>query len=356
MPTGFVLSNLRQLLAHGFDDIIDVRAPSEFSDDHLPGAISLPVLSDEERAHVGTVYKQQSPFLAREIGAALVARNAADHLEGVLKDRSGGWQPLLYCWRGGQRSGSLAVILAQIGWRVAVLQGGYKTYRRLVVDAVYNQPLPSPLVVLDGNTGTAKTALLGHLADRGIQMIDLEALAAHRGSIFGPLGVQPSQRAFEGRIAMALAGLDPGRPVVVEAESSKIGNLRLPPRLWVAMQAAPRISVSAPLAARATWLTAAYADIVADRDRLSRLIGSLRPLHPAERIGEWLAQAETGAHAALAEGLMLHHYDPRYARHRARGAEPALQLEGGTLDATDQGRLADAITAWLSGPEARQKS
>jgi tRNA 2-selenouridine synthase len=328
-PAPFALPDLRQLLAHGFDDIIDVRAPAEYADDHLPGALSLPVLSDEERARVGTIYKQQSPFLARKIGAALVARNAASHLETVLADRPGGWQPLVYCWRGGQWSNSFASILAQIGWRVAVVQGGYKTWRRLVVEQVYDRPLPCALHVLDGYTGTAKTALLGVLATHGVQVIDLEGLANHRGSVFGPMpGGQTSQRAFEGRLALALAALDPARPLVVEAESAKIGNLRLPPRMWRAMHDAPRIEVSAPLAVRAAFLAQSYRDITADSENLARLISSLRPLHPAERVENWLAMANAGAHASLAEGLMQFHYDPRYQKSRAKhGSGTALRLD-----------------------------
>ena len=346
-PSPFALSDLRQLLAHGFDDIIDVRSPSEFADDHLPGAIGLAVLSDDERARVGTIYKQQSPFLARKLGAALVARNAADHLERVLADRPGNWRPLVYCWRGGQRSGSFGVILAQIGWRVSVLQGGYKTFRHLVVDALYDHPVPSPLIVLDGNTGTAKTAVLARLAARGVQAIDLEGLANHRGSVFGPMpGGQPSQRQFETRLAMAMAALDPARPVVVEAESSKVGNLRLPPRLWVAMQSAPRVEIAAPRPARARWLAGAYADISADRDRLARLVASLRPLHPRDRIETWLGLAADRQDAALAEGLMEHHYDPRYASHRARAAAPLARIEAPDLSDAAQDQLAEAVAGF----------
>ena len=149
-----VLWRLSDLAALGFDDIIDVRAPSEFADDHLPGAISLPVLSDEERARVGTIYKQESPFRARKIGAALVSRHAAAHIEGPLADKPGGWRPLVYCWRGGQRSGSFAIILSQIGWRAETLAGGYKAWRGLVVSALYEEPFPCPVIVLDGNTGS----------------------------------------------------------------------------------------------------------------------------------------------------------------------------------------------------------
>ena len=346
-PVPFALTDLRQLLAHGFDDIIDVRAPTEFADDHLPGAISLPVLDDVERARVGTIYKQQSPFLARKVGGALVARNVAAHLEGPLADRDGGWRPLVYCWRGGQRSGSMAVILAAVGWRVAVVQGGYKTWRSLVVRALHDTPVPSPLIVLDGQTGTAKTALLARMAARGVQVIDLEGLANHRGSLFGGMpGGQPTQRGFEGQLAMALAALDPARPVVVEAESSKVGNLALPPMLWKAMLTAPRLAVTAPVPARAAYLTRAYADLVADAARLDAVVASLRPLHPAEVIAHWRGLVHDGDVVALAADLMTRHYDQRYERSRARSADrivATFEVDG--LEDAGLDRLADRLTS-----------
>ena len=320
------LTSLADLAAHGFDDIIDVRAPSEFAEDHLPGAISLPVLDDLERARVGTIYKQVSPFTARKLGAALVAKNAAAHLEGVLADRAGGWRPLVYCWRGGQRSGSFATILAQIGWRVETLAGGYKAWRGLVVRAVYDTPLRAPVVVLDGNTGSAKTEILKLLPGLGVQVIDLEGLARHRGSLFGAMGEQPSQRAFEGALALALTRLDPTRPVVVEAESSKIGDRRVPPELWKAMVAAPRVAIAAPRAARAEYLARAYSDLVTNPARLDATLGLLRPLHPGDVIAGWLKLAAAGEYVALAHDLMERHYDPRYGKHRARMDVPVVEV------------------------------
>lgn len=326
------LTSLSDLPRMGFDDIIDVRAPAEYAEDHIPGAISLPVLDDAERARVGTIYKQVSPFTARKLGAALVARNAAAHLEGPLADKPGGWRPLVYCWRGGQRSGSFATILAQIGWRVETIAGGYKAWRGLVVQALYDRPVQPPVVVLDGNTGSAKTEVLAELARLGLQVLDLEAMAHHRGSLFGAMGPQPGQRTFEARLALALEGLDPARPVVVEAESSKVGECRLPPGLWKAMTTAPRVALRVPLQARANYLVRAYADVTADRARLLDVVGKLRLAHPGERIAEWTAQAETGDFAALAEGLMRHHYDPRYEKHRARMGAPVEEVEAATLD------------------------
>ena len=312
------LTHLRDLAAPGFDTIIDARAPAEYAEDHLPGAISLPVLDDTERARVGTIYKQVSPFTARKIGGALVARNVAGHLEGALADKPGGWRPLVYCWRGGQRSGAFATILAQVGWRVDTIAGGYKAWRALVVAALQQADVPSPVVVLDGNTGTAKTDILAELALRGMQVIDLEGLANHRGSLFGGRsGGQPGQKLFENRLAQALVRLDPSRPVVVEAESSRVGNLMLPSKLWAAMVAAPRVTVQAPLAARADYLVRAYGDVIADGAELARIIARLQPLHAAEVIDGWQAMAATGQYRALSADLMVRHYDPRYAKSRA---------------------------------------
>ncbi|MDR7123267.1 tRNA 2-selenouridine(34) synthase MnmH [Pseudotabrizicola sp. 4114] len=341
------LTSLADVLALRFDDIIDVRAPAEFADDHLPGAISLPVLDDAERARIGTLYKQVSPFDARKLGAALVAKNAAAHLMGPLADRPGGWQPLVYCWRGGQRSGSFATILSQIGWRVQIISGGYKSWRRLVVAALQDQPFPCPVIVLDGNTGTAKTDLLAQLPALGVQVIDLEGLACHRGSLFGATGPQPSQRSFEGQLALAIARLDPTRPVVIEAESSRIGSLNLPATLWRAMAQAPRIAITAPLEARARYLTQAYADIVADTARLTAVLHQLKPSHPASLIADWQALADSGQVTALAAGLMQAHYDPRYAKHRARSTHSVTEIAAQSLDPDSlpalARRIADAV-------------
>lgn len=318
------LTSLSALAALPFDEVIDVRAPSEYAEDHIPGAISLPVLSDAERARVGTIYVQQDRFLARKIGAALVARNAAAHLEGPLADRSGGWRPLVYCWRGGQRSGSFTSILHQIGWRADVIEGGYRSYRRLVVAALYDSPLPCPVVLIDGGTGTAKTRLLAHLEAEGAQVLDLEAMAGHRGSLFGLMGAaQPAQKAFESALAARVAALDPAPPVFVEAESARIGRITLPPALATAMKGARVVRIEAPMAARVGHILADYADLVADPARLDTILGRLVRYHGHEAVNGWRAQAAAGAFAPLVEALIATHYDPRYARmSRAEAAAP----------------------------------
>lgn len=346
----YPLTSLDNLKALHFDTIIDVRAPSEYAEDHIPGAINLPVLSDEERARVGTIYVQESPFLARKIGAALVARNAAAHIETHLMEHDGGWQPLVYCWRGGQRSGSFASILAQIGWRVETLAGGYQAYRRLVVDRLYNAPFPAPVVLLDGNTGTAKTDVLKHLPQHGVQAIDLEGLAGHRGSALGDVGDQPAQKGFESGLAAAIATLDPSRPVVLEAESSKIGTITLPPSLFAAMKQAPRIAIAAPVGARARYLTRAYADLVRDTPALLERLGKLARLQGHEKVARWSDMARSGAHEALAAELIEDHYDPRYRKARGRSeAGPTHKVvETSALERSDIERIAEEIAAQIN--------
>ena len=343
------LNSLAQLAALDCDTIIDVRSPSEYAEDHIPGAINLPVMDDAERAKVGTIYKQVSPFEARVTGAAIVARNAARHLEGPLADKPGGWRPLVYCWRGGQRSGSFSTILRQIGWRADLVEGGYKSFRSLVVAAL-EAPVVPPVVVLDGNTGSAKTELLNAAAAQGAQVIDLEGLANHRGSLFGAMeGGQPGQKAFETRLAMSLAALDPGRVLLLEAESSKIGQINLPKGVWSAIKSAPRLRLAVPLAERAAYLARVYADITADTDRLQQVIDRLRPFHSAETIDGWQALARAGNFGPLAGALMAEHYDPRYEKHRARHQRREVLVQADSLASGGIEGLAARVIAAAEG-------
>jgi tRNA 2-selenouridine synthase len=327
-------TDITQFLNHRFDSVIDVRSPAEYAEDHVPGAINLPVLDNEERARVGTIYKQQSPFLARKLGAALVFRNAAAHIEGPLAHHDGGWQPLVYCWRGGQRSGSFAWMLAQIGWRSETVVGGYKTYRRLVTAALYDHPLPHRIVQLGGYTGTAKTALLHRLVARGVQVVDLEGLAQHRGSLLGGMpGGQPSQKAFETNLIQAFHALDPARPVLVEAESSKIGNLLLPPSVWAAMKAAPWIEVAAPVSARAAYLAEAYADVLEDTDGLRAKLRHLVQYRGRAVVDHWFDLIAAGDQSALTAALVTQHYDPAYdSSMKAMTPDVVARIDAPALD------------------------
>ncbi|WP_425100248.1 tRNA 2-selenouridine(34) synthase MnmH [Tropicibacter sp. S64] len=340
---------LQTLLDHGYDTVIDVRSPAEYAEDHVPGAINLPVLDNEERARVGTMYKQVSPFQARKLGAALVFRNAANAIETALSHHDGAWRPLVYCWRGGQRSGSFAWMLKEIGWRSETIAGGYKTFRRLVNEALYTAPLPVSLIQLGGYTGTAKTALLPRLRARGVQVLDLEGLACHRGSLLGDMpGGQPSQKAFETALACALLDLDRGRPVVVEAESSKIGEIVLPPSLWDAMKRAPWIEVSAPVGARAAYLAQAYEDILSDAEGLRAKLAPLRFHRGHEVVDHWNGLIGADDRLALCASLVEDHYDPAYRRSmRAVAPRYLAQVETERLDeaALDvlAGRIAEVV-------------
>lgn len=342
-------TSLRDILDHGYDTVIDVRSPAEFAEDHLPGAINLPALTNEERAKVGTVYVQEAPFKARKMGAAMVARNIAAHLEGPLRDMPGSWQPLVYCWRGGQRSASFASWLCQIGWRADVIEGGYQTYRSFIHDNLYDTPVPHRLILLDGNTGTAKTDILHRISDLGAQILDLEGIANHRGSLLGEMpGGQPAQKSFETSIAQVLSRLDPSRPVIIEAESSKVGARIVPPALWAAMKAAPRIQIDAPLKARAEYLAVAYHDILANRASLARKLEPLRR-HRGSLVDRWLEVWDSGDMAQLTGRLMEDHYDPTYRSSRASNDADVLKRFTVTgLDEHDRADLAAQIAAWVN--------
>lgn len=331
------LNALSDLATLPFDEILDVRSPAEYAEDHVPGAVNLPVLSNTERAEVGTVYVQDSPFKARKMGAALVARNAARHLETHLADKPGGYRPLVYCWRGGQRSGSFAAILQQVGWRAETVVGGYQSYRRMVSAELYEADFPCRVILLDGNTGSGKTDLLGMLPAHGLQVLDLEGLAHHRGSLLGSYAEpQPAQKGFESALAAAISHLDPTLPVVIEAESSKIGRINLPPGLWQAMRRAPRLVISVPLAARARYLLRSYADMLSQPEEGIARLDPLRKLHGHAQVDAWEEMARAGAFETLAGSLMEIHYDPVYAR--GRKGEPGEALALGD-DALAPGRI-----------------
>jgi len=312
-----------------FDCVIDVRSPAEFADDHLPGAVNWPVLDDAERAHVGTVYTQVSTFEARKQGAALVSRRIADMLERHVADKPKDWRPLVYCWRGGQRSGSLSLVLAQIGFRTRQLQGGYKAFRAQVREDLATLPGRFQWQVLRGRTGSGKTRLLAALADEGAQVLDLEALAAHRGSVLGGLpGVaQPGQKQFEGQIWQQLQGFDPRRPVFVEAESRRIGARQLPDSMLAALQApAGWVELQMDIPARTELLLDEYRFFTAQPEALCERLAELNSLRGNATVAHWQALARAGAWAQLLPELLSQHYDPLYDRQQRRGNAPVHTL------------------------------
>lgn len=316
-----------------FDEVIDARSPAEYAEDHIPGAINLPVLNDAERAHVGTLYKQASPFTAKKVGAALVCRNIAHHLETHLTDRPKDYRPLVYCWRGGNRSGAMVTVLRAIGWDAAQLEGGYKAYRRHVVAALDRLPLELRFIVVCGKTGVGKSRFLRALAGLDAQVLDLENLAAHMGSVLGahPERAQPTQKYFETCIWQALRRFDPRRPVFVESESKKIGNLHTPETLLQRMRAAECLTLDAPTAVRIALLKADYQHFLHDPGLLSRQLDCLLPLLGHNRIRRWKDLAAAGEWDRLVGELLVTHYDPAYTRsltrNYVRAAEgPVLHL------------------------------
>lgn len=327
-----------------FDAIIDARSPVEFAQDHLPGAINAPVLDDEQRIRVGTMYKQVGAFEAKKLGAALVAKNIARHIEELWIAKPREWRPLVYCWRGGNRSGAMAHILAKIGWPVVQLEGGYKAFRQEVNAALEQAPALTFRVVC-GTTGSGKSRLLETLAAQGAQVLDLEQLAAHRGSVLGhlPSQAQPSQKAFETRIWDVLRRFDLTRTVFVEAESKKVGNLRVPAALMDTMRASDCIALTLPRAERVKLLMADYAHFLHSPESLNAQLEHLTQLHGKEKIAQWQAMSQAGQMAELVDELLAQHYDPAYLRSidrnfsRYAGAQP--------LELADIGEAAFAAAA-----------
>jgi tRNA 2-selenouridine synthase len=298
-----------------YSAIIDVRSPSEYAEDHLPGAINWPVLDDEERRIVGTLYKQVSAFDARKRGAALVARRIADHIDQWVAPVDKHWRPLVYCWRGGDRSGTMSWFLDRIGFRTLVLDGGYKAFREQVRLDLDQWPVRFEWRVLCGKTGSGKTRLLHELARQGAQVLDLEGLAVHRGSVLGlpPGETQPSQKMLDSRIWQALRGFDPARPVYVESESKKLGQRWLPEQLIARMRShGICILVEMDEDARLQLLLEDYDHLHREPENFCRLLGGLIELRGRERVQQWQAQSRAGETATVFRDLMQQHYDPGY--------------------------------------------
>ena len=306
-----------------YPDRVDVRSPAEFALDHAPGAENHPVLDDAERARIGTLYAR-SPFEARKLGAAVVARNIATMLESAFMTRPREWRPLVYCWRGGQRSRALTQVLLEVGWRAAQLQGGYRAYRRHVVAELARLPSRFDFVVICGLTGSGKSRLLAALADEGGQTIDLEGIARHRGSLLGDLpgDPQPSQKWFESQLHDALARLDPARPVYVESESRRIGALQLPETLVARMHEGRRATLVTPRAQRVALLKQEYAHYFSAPEQLTRRLAALTELRGKATVVRWSAMAAAGEWNPLITELLEAHYDPTYARALERNFPP----------------------------------
>ncbi|OGA96210.1 MAG: tRNA 2-selenouridine(34) synthase MnmH [Betaproteobacteria bacterium RIFCSPLOWO2_12_FULL_66_14] len=333
-----------------FDEVIDVRSPSEFAEDHVPGAINCPVLDDAERAAIGTMYKQVSPFDANKRGAALVAKNIARHIEETFAAHGRGWRPLVYCWRGGKRSGAMAHILSEIGWHAAQLDGGYRAYRREILAQLAELPPKFRYRVVCGATGSAKSRLLQALASAGAQVLDLEDLASHRGSVLGnlPEQAQPAQKMFDSLVWDALRKFDPDQVIYVEAESKKIGQLQVPDALLARMRASPCVLIEAPLAERVGFLLQEYGHFLGDPQDLKAKLDCLAGLHSKDTIARWTGQVERALWRELVADLLENHYDPAYRRATSKNFEhlaEAQVLKPARLDAASLAQMAEELIA-----------
>jgi len=338
-----------------YDTVIDCRSPSEFAEDHIPGAVSAPVLDDAERAHVGTLYKQVSPFEAKKLGAALVAKNVARHVETLFAGKGRGWRPLVYCWRGGKRSAAMAHILREIGWDAQTLAGGYRGYRRWVLAQLETIPQKLPFRVVHGPTGSGKSRFLGALRRAGAQVLDLEDLAAHRGSVLGnlPDRPQPSQKWFESQLLHELSSLDAARLVFVEGESKKIGQLQVPEALIGAMRASPCIVLDAAIEVRVSLLLEEYRHFIDQPEALEAQLDCLVGLHGRETIAGWKSLASRGAWRDFVALLLMEHYDPAYRRsslhnfvHLPHAARVSIgSAEAAAFDAAARTLIEDAVAA-----------
>ena len=331
-----------------FDAVIDTRSPAEFAEDHVPGAISCPVLDNEERARVGTLYKQVSPFDAKKLGAALVAKNIAFHLQGSFREKPRTWRPLIYCWRGGKRSAAMGHILREIGWDAKTLEGGYKAYRRYVVESLAALPARFTFRVIHGVTGSGKSRLLGALRGAGTQVLDLEDLAAHRGSVLGnlPGRPQPSQKMFESLLLKSLVSFDFSREIFVEGESRKIGQLQIPEALIGRMRASECLLLRTDNETRVALLLDEYRHFFIEPAALGRQLDCLAGLHGREKVEEWKALAASGRWPALVARLLEEHYDPAYRRSAAQNfprLADAAVLPLASADDAAFDRLAQAL-------------
>lgn len=302
-----------------YSEIIDVRSNSEFAEDHIPGAINLPVLNDAERAEVGTIYKQFSPFQARKIGAAIVSKNISKHLNEHFANKEKNYQPLIYCWRGGQRSASLATVLSQIGWRVTLLEGGYKTYRNYVRQQLDSLPQKLNYKILCGLTGSGKTHILRKMRQRGFQMLDLEALANHRGSLLGEEwqgkpSTQPKQKNFESQLLQELQSFNPYETVWVESESSKIGQVHLPQSLWKEMKQSSCVEIKLPLSARIQFLLGEYPHLINNPEILKIKLEKLKSNCGWKKISKWYRLINNQDWESFVKDMLESHYDPTYRK------------------------------------------
>lgn len=303
-----------------FDVVIDARSESEFAEDHLPGAVNWPTLNDEERRLIGTTYKQVNAFEAKKRGAAMAARNISDHINRDVIDKPKDWKPLTYCWRGGKRSGSLSLVLDQIGFRVTIIEGGYKAFRAALVLDIARLAGLFDFRVVCGTTGSGKTRLLHALSSVGAQVLDLEALASHRSSVLGaiPGQAQPTQKRFDTLVWDALRRLDPARPVFVESESKKVGNVAVPLALIEAMRASACLNLTLPDEERVALLMEDYDFFVRNTEQFCDRLDALTEIRGKVVVEGWKASVRVCQIEPVVRELLTLHYDPVYVQSMER--------------------------------------
>ena len=331
-------------------DIIDARSEGEYAEDFIPGALNHPVLNNEERTRVGTLNKVASAFEAKRMGAALVSRNIAAMLEQHFNDKPRDWAPLIYCWRGGKRSRALTLVLREIGFKAVQLEGGYKAYRARVATELTELPKQFRYVTICGCTGTGKTALLHALRDAGAQVIDLEGLANHKGSLLGGsvTAPQPTQKRFDSSLWAELRRLDSTRPVFVESESKKIGLVQMPESMREQMAVGDCVWLDVPVAARVLHLRGEYEHFVNDPALLMKKLAPLKALRGGEMLGRWHALASAGNIDGVVESLLLDHYDPLYTTAINRNYPSLTAAPHMTIESLTHAALRRAAAAVLA--------
>lgn len=308
-----------------FDLIIDARSPVEFEEDSLPNAVNLPVLDNNERKKIGTDYRKNA-FEATRDGAALISQNIAKHLNSDLKKISQDTKILVYCWRGNMRSKSFATILGSIGWDVTYLEGGYRHFRNFIIQDTERllRLHAFPFHIITGLTGSGKTHFIKALKNHGEQVLDLEEIANHRGSLFGFLGKQPSQKKFETKLWEKLRHFDSNQPVFVESESNRIGNVFCPASLWKAIKGATVSEIKMPLESRVQVILQDYPHLLEEPDTVILLIEKLRRLCGNDQVNEWLHLTQKGKWEELIQSLLLRHYDRAY---KPAGSEKSIYAQ-----------------------------
>lgn len=332
--------------------VIDARSQREYAEDHLPGAVSLPVVDDEEYAEVGTTHRTDT-HRAYLIGVSYALKNISRSVDELVARYPKDARMLVYCFRGGKRSKLWYDALSTIGYRVDRLPGGWKAYRAWVRDQLDALPGRFRYHVLCGPTGCGKTRLLSALASVGAQALDLEELAQHRGSLIGEIpGVtQPAQKWFDSVLVEKLRSFDPAQPVWVESESKKIGAIQLPSSLLDTMHRGSLFSLTAPMSERVALWREDYAHFERDLGAMMARLRFLRPLVGGEEFARWESLAAERRAPELFQRLMEAHYDPAYARSIGKNyphIEQAIRLE---LRRLDRDALAD-IARQLHGEPA----